>query len=220
MSFFDFISTAHISTRRDYLARVLAGNKAEFSKIAKRFDKDYWDGSRNTGYGGYNYDGRWKPIARLIGEHYKLNSGQRVLDIGCGKGDLLFDLRGEFSGIEIFGLDVSEYAIKNSVIGVRDRLKVGSATQLPFPDDYFDLVLGINVLHNLRLPELAVAFQEIERVGKANKYIVMDSYRTEQEKVNLMYWQLTCECFFTQEEWEWLFRQCGYTGDYGLVFFE
>ena len=220
MPYIDFIQAVHNSTKRDYLARVLAGNKADFASIAKRFDKDYWDGSRNTGYGGYKYDGRWRSVARRIGEHYQLQPGQKVLDIGCGKGDLLADLKAEFPDIEIFGLDVSTYAIENSVPEIRSTLEIGSAVDLPYPDSYFDLVLSVNVLHNFRLPDLEVAFLEIERVAKKHKYIVMDGYRTEQEKVNLMYWQLTCECFFTPEEWEWVFQKCGYTGDYSLVYFE
>jgi ubiquinone/menaquinone biosynthesis C-methylase UbiE len=220
VAYIDFIQSVHAATKRDYLGRVLAGNKAEFAVVAKQFGKDYWDGSRNTGYGGYKYDGRWRPVARRIGDHYQLKPSSRVLDIGCGKGDLLADLKAEFPSIEIFGLDVSTYALDHSVPDIRSNLQQGSAVSLPYPDDYFDLVLSINVLHNLRLPELETALLEMERVGKKHKYIVMDGYRTEQEKVNLMYWQLTCECFFTPEEWEWLFQKCGYTGDYSLVYFE
>ncbi len=103
---------------------------------------------------------------------------------------------------------------------VSEFLKVGDAVSLPYPGGHFDLVISINTLHNLRLPELEIALGEIERVGKNNKYVVMDGYRTEQEKVNLLYWQLTCECFFTPEEWEWVFAKCGYRGDYSLVYFE
>ena len=103
---------------------------------------------------------------------------------------------------------------------MKKHVSVGRAEKLPLPDATIDLVLSINTLHNLRLPELETALGEIERVGRCGKYIVMDGYRNEQEKVNLMYWQLTCECFFTPKEWEWLFRRCGYAGDYSLVYFE
>lgn len=220
MAFLDFIQQVHTGTKRDYLARVLAGNKAEFATIAKRFDRDYWDGSRNTGYGGYKYDGRWLAVAERIAKHYNLQPGARILDVGCGKGFLLHEFTRVVPGAEVVGLDVSAYALEHALPEVKARLTLGNATHLPWPDQSFDLVVSINTLHNLRLPELELALKEIQRVGRGAKYVLMDGYRTEQEKVNLLYWQLTCECFFTPEEWEWLFRKCGYTGDYGCIFFE
>ncbi len=220
MAYFDFFQQVHSGTKRDYLARVLAGDKAEFATIAKRFDKDYWDGNRNTGYGGYHYDGRWFDVAQRMAAHYGLKAGDRILDIGCGKGFLLHEFNRAVPGVEITGLDISAYAIEHAMDDVKPHLQLGNATQLPFPDKSFDLVVSINTLHNLRLPDLDKALREIERVGRGGKYILMDSYRTEQEKVNLLYWQLTCECFFTPEEWEWLFKKCGYTGDYGCIYFE
>jgi ubiquinone/menaquinone biosynthesis C-methylase UbiE len=213
MAYVDFLGQVHTGTKRDYLARVLAGNKAEFATIAKRFDRDYWDGSRDT-------DGRWLAVAERMVAHYGVKPGARILDVGCGKGFLLHEFTKIVPGAEIVGLDVSAYALENAMDEVKPRLQLGNAVQLPFPDGSFDLVVSINTLHNLRLPELDTALREIERVGRGAKYILMDGYRTEQEKVNLLYWQLTCECFFTPEEWEWLFRQCGYNGDYGCVFFE
>lgn len=221
MAYLDFLEQVHTGTKRDYLARVLAGNKAEFATIAKRFDQDYWDGSRHTGYGGYSYrEGYWLPLAQDLARHYGLQPGARILDIGAGKGFLLHEFTRAVPGVEIAGLDLSAYALEQAKPEVKPHLQLGNATHLPYPDKSFDLVVSINTLHNLRLPELELALREIERVGRAGKYIVMDGYRTEQEKVNLLYWQLTCECFFTPEEWEWLFRKCGYTGDYGCVFFE
>jgi SAM-dependent methyltransferase len=220
VAYIDFIQPVHQATKRDYLSRVLAGNKADFATIAKRFDIDYWDGSRKTGYGGYRYDGRWQPVARRLVQHYGLKAGQRVLDVGCGKGFLLHDLALAMPGLKIAGLDLSSYAIENARNEVSGFLKVGNAVSLPYPDGHFELVISVNTLHNLRLPDLEIALREIERVGKKNKYVVMDGYRNEQEKVNLLYWQLTCECFFTPEEWEWVFAKCGYRGDYSLVYFE
>jgi SAM-dependent methyltransferase len=219
VAYIDFIQPVHQATKRDYLARALAGNKADFATIAKRFDIDYWDGSRNTGYGGYKYDGRWQAVAGRLADHYGLKAGQSILDVGCGKGFLLHDLALAVPGLKIAGLDLSSYAIENAPSEVREFLQIGDAVSLPYSDGNFDLVISINTLHNLRLPGLEIALREIERVGKNNKYIVMDGYRTEQEKVNLLYWQLTCECFFTPEEWEWVFAKCGYQGDYSLVYF-
>jgi protein-L-isoaspartate(D-aspartate) O-methyltransferase len=220
MAYIEFIEQVHRSTKRDYLSRVLAGNKAEFAALAKKFDVEYWDGSRNTGYGGYAYDGRWLDVARRMAAHYGLKAGDRVLDVGCGKGHLLYEFTRAVPGIEVAGLDVSRYALERSKEEVRPFLVEGRAEGLPFADRSFDLVLSINTLHNLQLPELESALGEIERVGRGGKYILMDGYRNEQEKVNLLYWQLTCECFFTPREWEWLFEKTGYTGDYGCVFFD
>lgn len=220
MAYIDFLEQVHTGTKRDYLARVLAGNKAEFATIAKRFDQDYWDGSRNTGYGGYRYDGRWLAVAQRMAAHYHLKPGARILDVGCGKGFLLHEFTRTVPGAQIAGIDVSRYALEHAMDEVKPFLREGNATSLPYPDKSFDLVVSINTLHNLRLPELGQALKEIERVSRGSSYILMDGYRNEQEKVNLLYWQLTCECFFTPEEWEWLFRQCGYTGDYGCIYFE
>lgn len=220
MAYLEFVEQVHQSTKRDYLARVLAGDKAEFATIAKRFDRDYWDGSRNTGYGGYNYDGRWLTVARKMAAHYGLKPGDRILDVGCGKAFLLYEFTQAVPGVEVAGLDVSRYALEHAKAEVKPFLQEGNAISLPYPDHSFDLVISINTLHNLRLPELATALKEIERVGKRNKYLLMDGYRNEREKVNLLYWQLTCECFFTPAEWEWLFQQAGYTGDYACIYFE
>lgn len=220
MAYIDFIQAVHQSTKRDYLSRVLAGNKAEFAAQAKHFEVEYWDGSRNTGYGGYQYDGRWRGMAERLAAHYGLKPGDRVLDIGCGKGFLLYEFTQVVPGIFIAGLDVSRYAIEHAKPEVRPNLQIGTAVDLPYGDGVFDLVISINALHNLYIYELHKALREMQRVGRAHRYLVVDGYRTEQEKVNLMYWQLTCECFFTPQEWEWIFQQAGYTGDYACIYYE
>lgn len=223
MALVDFMSVLHKSTCRDYLARVNDSEypKAKAAKLAKNWDYDYWDGDRRINYGGYRYlEGRWEKVARAMVEHYDLPEHPRILDIGCGKGFLLFDFLKILPDAEIYGIDISEYGIANSKEEIRDRLQVGNATQLPWPDNYFDLVISINTFHNLHNYDLDKALKEMERVGKAHKYLCVEAYRTEEEKANLLYWQVTCEAFCTPEEWQWWFQQTGYTGDYSFIYFE
>ncbi|MDD2707168.1 MAG: class I SAM-dependent methyltransferase [Verrucomicrobiae bacterium] len=222
MAYVDFLSSIHKATKRDYIARVTDPEfpKAKVGRLAKQWGFDYWDGDRRTGYGGMRYDGRWRKVADAMAGHYGLKAGQKVLDVGCGKGFLLFDLTQAVPGLEVTGLDISEYAIAHSKEEIRSCLKTGHANHLPFPDKSFDLVISINTLHNLYCYDLDKALREIERVGKKNKYLCVESYRNEEEKANLLYWQLTCECFFTPEEWQWWFRQTGYTGDHSFIYFE
>lgn len=220
MAYVDFITKVHTSTKRNYVERVVEYDKAECAIVAKQYGKDYWDGDRQYGYGGYRYDGRWLPIAEKMAQHYGLKSGDKILDVGCGKGYLLYEFTQAIPDVEIAGIDISEYAIQNAKEEVKPFLQVGNATALPYPDQTFDFVVSILALHNLHNYELYNALQEIERVGKDKKYIVVESYRNEQEKANLLYWQLTCQSFYTPQEWEWFFKQSGYTGDYGCIFFE
>ena len=223
MPYLDFLSSVHKSTVRDYLARV---NDPEYPKekaaeLAKKWGFDYWDGDRRICYGGYRYmPGRWMLVAEAMIEHYGLKSGDKVLDIGCGKGFLLYEISLLVPGIEIYGIDISDYAIANSKEEIKDRLQIGNANQLPFPDDHFDLVYSITTLHNLHNYDLNSSLVEMERVGKKNKYICVESYRNELEKANLLYWQVTCEAFCTPEEWEWWFKQTNYTGDHSFIYFE
>jgi SAM-dependent methyltransferase len=216
----DLLQPLHKATNRDYLARVLAGNKADLATLAKKFDVEYWDAGRETGYGGYRYDGRWFPVAQSLCDYYGLKSGDKILDVGCGKGFLLYELTRALSGLEVHGVDISPYALKHAKDEVKGAVQLADASALPFLDGTFDLVISLNTLHNLCLPDVYRGLREIERVGRRRKYIVMDSYRNEQEKVNLLYWQLTCECFFNPKEWEFIFQEVGYTGDYGFIYFE
>jgi ubiquinone/menaquinone biosynthesis C-methylase UbiE len=220
MAYVDFIMKLHKSTTRDYVQRVVSHDKAACAEVATQYGQDYWDGDRQYGYGGYRYDGRWRAVAEDMARHYQLQPGHRILDVGCGKGFLLYEFTQAVPGIEVAGIDVSQYAIDHAKEEVKSSLRVGSAVSLPWPDRTFDFVISITTLHNLYNYELRSALKEIERVGKAKKHVIMESYRNEQEKANLLYWQLTCRSFYTPKEWEWMFQQSGYTGDYSYIVFE
>jgi len=216
----DFTQTLHSSTKRDYVARVVQYDKAECAEVASRFGQEYWDGERQYGYGGYRYDGRWRPIAERMAEHYGLKPGMRILDVGCGKGFLLYEFTQVVPGIEVAGIDISAYGIENAKPEVRAALTVGDAATLPYDDKSFDLVFTLGTFHNLPIGKLWPAISEMERVGRGGKYLMVESYRNDREKANLLYWQLTCKSFYSTEDWEWLYRKIGYSGDYGFIFFE
>jgi ubiquinone/menaquinone biosynthesis C-methylase UbiE len=220
MAYVDFITRMHKATQRDYLQRVLAYDKAECAEVAIQWGKDYWDGDRKYGYGGFYYDGRSRPVAEEMVRYYSLQPGASILDVGCGKGFLLYEFTQVLPGAQVAGIDISQYAIDNAKEEVKPFLRVGNANSLPFEDKSFDLVVSITTLHNLYLYDLWQALQQVERVGRGAKYVVVEAYRNEREKVNLIYWQLTCRAFHTPKEWEWIFRRVGYTGDYGYIFFE
>jgi SAM-dependent methyltransferase len=216
------VTTNHLSTSRDYLARV---NDSEYPKwkaaeLAKKFDFDYWDGDRRINYGGYKYKpGYWKPVAQELISRYELTNESKVLDIGCGKGFLLYEVLQILPGIDVYGVDVSDYAIQNAHPEIKKSLNVGNAIQLDFDDCYFDLAFSINTLHNLYNYELEKALTEMQRVAK-NKYLCVESYRTEVEKSNLIYWQVTCEAFNTPKEWNWWFEKTNFDGDFEFIYFQ
>lgn len=220
MAYVDFVGRLHTATKRDYVQRVVEHDKAACAEVACRFDKDYWDGDRRYGFGGYRYDGRWRPVAEAMIAHYGLKAEARILDVGCGKGFLLYEFAQLLPGATVAGIDISDYAVAHAKEEVQAALTVGSiADPLPYDSSSFDLVYSINTLHNLYNFELDTALKEIERVARGAAHVTIESYRDEKEKANLLYWQLTCRAFMKPAEWEWAFAQAGYTGDYGCIYF-
>ena len=199
-------------SKRNVKARL--GNKQENRAIAMKFGKEYFDGTRAQGYGGYRYDGRWAPIAEDILRHFNLKPGDRVLDVGCGKGFLVKDLMKVCPGLEVFGLDVSEYAVMHCEPEVIGRVHLGNATHLPFPDNSFQAVLSINTVHNLDRAGCIQALQEMERVAPGKGYVQVDAYRNPAEEQIFLDWVLTARTYGTPRFWIDLLGQAGYTGDY------
>lgn len=181
---------------------------------ARRFGREYFDGSREQGYGGYRYDGRWIPIARDIVEHFGLRAGQRILDVGCAKGFLVKDLMDVCPGLEAFGIDISDYAISNCLREAEGRLIVGSADALPFASDSFDAVVSINTLHNLERDRLIVALRELERLSPRRSYVQVDAYYNEAEREFFLGWCLTAKTFLKPDDWRGLFAEAEFHGDY------
>ncbi len=213
------ITPLHQKTKRDYLKRMIQ-DKVKCMIIARKYDKDFWDGKRKFGYGGYKYDGRWKIVAEKLIKIYNLKDDARILDVGCGKGYLLYEFKKLLPKSYIAGFDISSYAIKKAKEEIKENLFVYKAQDVyPFESKEFDLVVSVTTLHNLHIWALKTALKEIERVGK-NKYVTVESYRNEKELFNLQCWALSCESFFTPQEWVWLFNEFGYTGDYELVYFK
>lgn len=220
MAYLDLMGSLHKATARDYLGRVNAFSKAEAARRSADWGHDYWDGDRRVGYGGYRYmPGRWTPVAEALVEQYGLQSQDSVLDVGCGKGFLLYELMQLVPGLTVRGLDISSYAIEHAKPEVQPFLDEGRAESLPYDDGAFKLAISINTLHNLPARALDPALRELERVADA-KYLCVESFRNEEEKVNLLYWQVTCRSFYDPEDWAWWFAQTGYTGDHSFIYFE
>lgn len=215
----NFITKIHNSTKRNYIDRMV-DDKVHCMKIAKKFAFDYWDGKRRYGYGGYKYiPGRLASVALKIIKNYQLNNSSKILDVGCGKGYLLYEIKKILPKINIYGFDISSYAIKNSKKEIKKYLfKFDARKKFPFQNNYFDLAISFGTLHNFKLPDLKKSVKEIQRVSK-KKYIMVESFRNDQELFNLQCWALTCQTFFSVSEWIWFYNYLGYTGDYEFIFF-
>ena len=216
----EIVTPLHQATQRDYLTRML-DEKVHCMQIAKKYEKDYWDGDRRYGYGGYTYiAGRWKNVAEELIKKYKLNNHSSVLDVGCGKAYLLYEMKLLLPGLKIAGFDISEHGLAGAKEDIRESLFIHKAQDhYPFKDNEFDLVISLGCFHNLRIFELQTALSEMERVGE-HGYIMLESYRNEQELFNLQCWALTCVSFFDTEEWLWLYKHFRYTGDYEFIYFD
>lgn len=198
--------------KRNVKARL--GNKEENRALALKFGQEYFDGAREQGYGGFHYDGRWVPIAEDIVKYFGLKAGDRVLDIGCAKGFLVKDLMMVCPGLEVFGIDVSDYAVRNAEPEVVGRLHVGDARKLPFPDSSFEVALSINTVHNLERQDCIVALREMQRVAPHAGYVQVDAYRSPAERQVFEDWMLTAKTYAMPHEWEAILNEASYTGDY------
>tara|TARA_B100002049_G_C16057594_1_gene366536 strand:+ start:270 stop:929 length:660 start_codon:yes stop_codon:yes gene_type:complete len=201
-------------TKRDLSKR--GNEKTEEDRIiARRFDKEFFDGDRKNGYGGYYYNSKfWTEVVKDLNNFYKLKSGSKILDIGCGKGFMLFDFMKLNPNFVLEGIDISDYAITNAVPEVKKFLKIGDAKSLPYEDNSFDLVISINTTHNLEINQCKKALSEMERVSRKDKYLIVDAYSNEIEKDRIFAWNLTAKTILSTNEWISLFEEAGYTGHY------
>lgn len=201
-------------TTRDIRSRGQKKTEADRA-IARKFGKDFFDGSREHGYGGFTYQPRfWQPVIPAFQEHFKLTPQSSLLDVGCAKGFMLYDLSLLVPGIKLKGVDISTYAIENAVEEIKSHLQVAEAQKLPFEDNAFDVVISINTVHNLEEKDCAKALQEIERVSKKYSYITVDAYRNQEEKERMEAWNLTAKTIMSVDVWKVFFSDIGYTGDY------
>jgi len=200
--------------KRDVEGRGQSKSEADRA-IARQFGKEFFDGERSTGYGGFKYFPRfWQPVIPTFQQHWGLTGASSVLDVGCAKGFMMHDLAELIPGITVKGIDVSEYAIENAMESMRPHVQVADARSLPFADKSFDVVISINTVHNLERADCAKALQEIERVARGKSFITVDAYRSEEERERMYAWNLTAKTIMHVDEWKAFFAEIGYSGDY------
>jgi ubiquinone/menaquinone biosynthesis C-methylase UbiE len=215
----NLFTSYHTKTKRNYLHRML-DDKVKCMEIAKKFERSYWDGSRRYGYGGYKYiDGYWTNFAKKLIKTFKLKSNSKVLDLGCGKGFLIYEIKKILPNIKIQGLDISKYALKNSKPEISKHLRWADARKkLIYKNKSFDLLICMGLLHNFNIFQISSVLKEIKRVSKKS-YIMVESYRSNKELFNLQCWALTCESFLKPSEWLYLLKKNNINGRYEFIYF-
>jgi len=213
------ITENHLKTKRNYIERMV-NEKVKCMVEAKKYGKNYWDGKRKYGYGGYKFiEGYQTPVALKLIKKFKLTNNSKIIDIGCGKGFLLYEIKKILPGIKIAGIDLSKYAKLNSKEEVKNYIQIYKAQKkLAYKKKFFDLAISINCFHNLKINELEIALQELIRISK-QQYLAVESYRNEKELFNLQCWALTCQSFFCKSEWEWLLKKNKFNGLYEFIYF-
>jgi SAM-dependent methyltransferase len=187
----------------------------EDRRIARRFDRDFFDGDRRHGYGGFNYHPRfWQPVVPTLREHFGLDGKSSLLDVGCGKGFMLHDLAAMVPGLALKGIDISSYAIDRAIEDMKPHVQVADARALPFAEKSFDVVIAINTIHNLEREACGQALREIGRVARRGAFVTVDAYRTEEERERMLAWNLTAQTIMHVDEWKAFFAEHGYDGDY------
>ena len=197
------------------LDKRLSEKSPEIVKIAREFSKEFFDGDRKFGYGGLTYNPKyWANVVKDFVEYYKIKPDAKILDVGCAKGYMVYDFKRQYPGLEMHGVDISEYAIKNCHPEVKDNLQVGEAESLKFEDNYFDLVISINTVHNLELKDCVNSIKEISRVSKGNSFITVDAYNSDEEKERMFKWNLTAKTIMSTNDWKDTFKKIGYNGNF------
>lgn len=201
-------------TRRNVAERGQSKTE-EDRRIARQFGREFFDGDRRHGYGGFQYHPRfWQPVVPTFRDHFALRAGDRLLDVGCGKGFMLHDFAALIPGLVVHGVDISQYAIDNAMEDMRAHVEVADAKRLPFRDKSFDVVVSVNTVHNLAREECGNALREIERVARRGAFVTVDAYRNDEERERMLAWNLTAQTIMHVDEWKAFFAEVGYTGDY------
>ena len=201
-------------SKRDIKQRGAEKTK-EDRRLAREFGKDFFDGDRKNGYGGFFYNSRfWQPVISTFQEHFGLTKESSVLDVGCAKGFMLHDMAELIPGINVKGIDISQYAIDNAIEDMKGHLQTGDARELPFEDNSFDVVISVTTVHNFDRKECIQALQEIERVSRGKSFITVDAYRNDKEKELMFAWNLTGRTIMHVDQWKKFFQETGYKGDY------
>lgn len=182
---------------------------------AQRFDEIYFDTERRFGYGGYHYNPKFfTEVVKDFIHYYELKPGAKILDIGCGKGFMLHDFKLAMPSLEVAGIDISDYALSKAMPDVAPFLKKASCDKLPYGDKSFDLVIAISSIHNLDLQGVRQSLKEIIRVSKGPAFIKVNGYKNLKEREQLENWNLVAKTILRESEWEELFAEVGYSGDW------
>ncbi len=209
---FDILRTYPEPKQPRYVSPTLRTIKSRI--MAAYRGKDYYDGDRNNGYGGFYYDQRWVSIAQDICKEYNLDNTSAFLHIGCEKGFLLHDLHTLYPQMKLCGTEISSYAKENAMSSIKPFIQYAPFTHLPFKDKEFDFVFAISVVYTLNLADAMQCLREIQRVSKGKSFVTLAAYRTEEELRLFRYWTVLGCTILHEDEWVEVLNHVGYTGDY------
>ena len=198
--------------------KIINSRKKVSKKIKKKlmkFNKEYFDGKREEGYGGYYYNSKYfRKIAKKIIKHYRLNNKSKILDIGCAKGFLMHEFRFFLPKAEILGIDISRYCKLKALSREKKYIKIGTCEKLPYKTKYFDFVISISTIHNLSEKKIPKAIKELERVKKKDSFIRVKGHNNIREKKLIDEWNLVAKSNLSIKQWLRIFKKYNYTGDY------